>query len=174
MISLDDSNQNRTWWYNQLKLSEDWNSMTVAMRGDLLKKLQRALLDLTKLNMSKDEMLELIHTFDQATVWDAILALQDLSGRNTKSHWELMAYLKKTASGMWKAQHPSKPLVWQLPEPVSTKKKKSSQAASWDVVERNDPLNFNKRYCSDCGERFRGNSTKSTCSKCKSKGNGNN
>ena len=85
-----------------------------------------------------------------------------------------MAYLKKTASGMWKAQHPSKPLVWQLPEPVSTKKKKSSQAASWDVVERNDPLNFNKRYCSDCGERFRGNSTKSTCSKCKSKGNGNN
>jgi len=171
VATLDENNQSRSWWYNQLNLSDDWNSMPLAERTILSKKLQRALLDLTQLNMTQKEMDDLLIKFDQSTVWDAILALDNLAGKEGKTRWELLAYLKKTADGMWKAQHPSRQITWQRKdkEPVN---KKERLPADWENVERNDPTKFNKKFCRVCKRKLRVNNTTGVCSKCQSHGNG--
>ena len=170
MASLEDNNQSRTWWYQQLNLSDDWNGMSMEMRSNLVKRLQRALLDMTELNLSQKEMEELVVKFDQSTVWDAILALDDLTGKEGKSHWELLAYLKKTCSGMWKAQHPSRQITWQ--KPIKESKKDNITPASKECVERNDPINFNKKFCRICKRKLRTNNNTGICAQCQRHGNG--
>jgi hypothetical protein len=136
----------------------------------LSKKLQRALLDLTTLNISQKEMDDLLIKFDQSTVWDAILALDNLAGKEGKSHWELLAYLKKTADGMWKAQHPSRQITWQRKEKES--KKKEIPRASDEVVEQNDPLNWNKKFCRICKRKLRKSNNTGVCAQCQRHQNG--
>ena len=169
MYTLEDSNHHRTWWYEQLNLSTDWNVMTPEMRNDLTKKLQRALQDLTQLDITKEDMLELLILADQATVWDAILALQDLPDRKNRNRYELLAYLRKTVTGMWKDQHPSKQHNWQT-EPANKSKRKIAPPVSWETVEKYNPLNFSKRFCNLCGSSIRSNNATGACYTCQRKG----
>lgn len=174
MASIEDNAQNRTWWYKQLKnMSQDWNSMLIEERSELVTKLQQAILDLTTLNIPRNDLKELIIANDVPTVWDAVLALQDLTDRNKKTHWELLAYLKKTITGMWKDQYPSRKRSWQLP-PTKDDVKKRAPPASWECVDRNDPSNFNKHYCQFCRRKIRSNNRTGICIKCQKKGHGKN
>ncbi len=170
VATLEENNQNRTWWYKQLNLSDDWNSMPIEERKILAKKLQRACLDLTELNITENEIKDLLRDFDQATVWDAILALNNLAGKDGKSRWELLAYLKKTADGMWKAQHPSRPITWQ--KPIKDTPKDKIPLASKECVERNDPINFNKKFCRVCQRKLRVNNSTGICTQCQRHQNG--
>ena len=174
MFSIEDNNRNLTWWWNQLSLSEDWNSMPVEMRQDLIKKLRQCILDLCDLNITNNEVLELIGLTDPPTVWDAILALGKLPERTKRNHWELLAYLKACVISMWQEQHPTKPVVWQKKpsedkrdNPVEIRKSKLADATT---IARNDPNNFKRRYCA-CGKKLRSDNVTGVCTRCQKNGN---
>jgi len=168
MSDIEDNARSLTWWWEQLNLSEDWNSMTRGMRLDLVKKLQRVFIELADLSLSRDELLDLIKLTDPPTVWDAMLALRQLPNRKKKNHWEVLAYLNKIVINMWKQQHSlEKPSVQPPPEP-----RKEIKPVDWDTVHRWSPMNFGKLHCDSCGRLLRSDNTTGLCRTCQRKRNG--
>lgn len=161
MSDIEDNARSLTWWWEQLNLSEDWNSMTRSMRKDLLKKLQQVFIDIAEFNISQDEILGLIKITDPPTVWDAMLALRGFQKKG-KNHWEILAYLNKIVINTWKQQHPIEEPMWQLP-PEPEKRKKP---ASLKTIERWDSTNFKRRHCDGCGKLLRGDNRTGLCRTC--------
>ncbi len=167
MGDIEDNARNLTWWWSQLSLSEDWNSMPRKMREDLVDRLQKCLIDLEKVNITKKELTDLILLTDPPTVWDAILILDRLP-KEGKSRWEILAYLRATVINMWKTQHPTvQPKRQPPPEP-----EKPIKEASWDTVEKWDLMNFKKRHCDQCGRLLRVDNNSGSCRSCQRQRNG--
>jgi len=167
MSDIDDNARNLTWWWSQLNLSEDWDSMPRKMRDNLLDKLQKCLIDLEKVNVSKEDLKDLIIKTDPPTVWDAILILDRLP-KQGKSKYEILAYLRATVLNIWKSQHPTvKPVRQEPPKP-----EKPIKEASWETVAKWDPLNFKRRHCDYCGTLLRGDNNTGLCRKCQRQRNG--
>ncbi len=167
MGDIEDNARNLTWWWSQLNLSEDWNSMPRKMRDELLDKLQKCLIDLEKFNITKKELTDLIILTDPPTVWDAILILDRLP-KEGKTRWEILAYLKATILNIWKMQHPTvKPVRQAPPQP-----EKKIKEASWETVAKWDPMNFKKRHCEVCGRLLRSDNNTGVCRECQRLRNG--
>jgi len=167
MSDIDDNARSLTWWWEQLNLSEDWNSMSRGMRKDLLKKLQRVFIDIAEFNITEKEITDLIVLTDPPTVWDALLALRGLP-KGKKNHWEILAYLNKIVINTWKQQHPSVKQTWQ-PAPKPEKRKRP---ASLKIIEKWDSSNFKQRHCDGCGKLLRGDNGTGLCRTCKRQRNG--
>lgn len=167
MSDIEDNARSLTWWWEQLDLSKDWNSMTRSMREDLRKKLQQVFIDIAEFNISKDEILNLIKLTDPPTVWDAMLALSKLpkTGRN---RWEILAYLKTVVINMWKQQHPIEKPMWQ-PAPKPEKRQKP---ASLKTIEKWNSADFTRRYCDGCGKLLRRDNGTGLCRTCQRQRNG--
>jgi RNase P subunit RPR2 len=148
MSDIEDNARSLTWWWEQLNLSEDWNSLTRGMRKDLLKKLQRTFIDVAEFHVSQDEILDLIRLTDPPTVWDAMLALRGLPDKKNKSHRQILAYLSKVVINTWKQQHPIDESTWQ-PSPKPEKRRK---LASLKTIEKWDSTNFKRTHCDGCGK----------------------
>lgn len=165
MGDIEDNARNLTWWWSQLNLSDDWDSMPRKMREELVDKLHKALIDLEKVNVSKNDIRDLIILTDPPTVWDAILALEKFP-KEGKSKWEILAYLKAVVLGIWKDQHPSRKPVRQ-PPPTKDKPIKS---ASWKTVERWNLNNFKDRRCTNCGRVLQERNCSGLCRDCQRNG----
>lgn len=159
MGDIEDNARSLTWWWEQLDLSEDWNSMPKGMRKDLLKKLNQVFIDIAEFNITKQELQDLIILTDPPTVWDAMLALSKISKKG-KTRWEVLAYLKAVVINTWKGQHPIKESSVQPPP----QPQKPIKIASNKTVERWNPLNF-KRRC-DCGNILRSDNKTGLCRSC--------
>jgi len=161
MSDIEDNARSLTWWWEQLNLSEDWNSMTRGMRKDLLKKLQRVFIDIAEFNISQDELLSLIKLTDPPTVWDAMLALRGLPkiGKNRR---QIFAYLSKVVINTWRQQHPLVKPTWQPPP----KLEKLNKPASLKTIEKWDSTNFTRRHCDGCGRLLRKDNETGLCRAC--------
>jgi len=138
-MSYEESSGNLNWWWNQLNLTEGWDSMPKEMRKSLVKKLHRCMIDLIELNVSEQEIQSLIKLTDPPTVWDAILAiLAQPEGAKNWNKYQLLKYLRKTAISLWQNKHPTVQPKWQKIPPPEKKKK----PASWKTVDKYDPMNF--------------------------------
>jgi len=139
---LSEKNNNLTWWWKQLRLSEDWNSMPVSMRQDLVKKLKRGIHHILDVDIPKEDLIELIKMTDLPTVWDAVISTCALSPKERDNRFRLWKYVKTTALNIWRTNHPSRQRSWQS-SPENDKKRKS-KPVSWKKVEANDSNNFKK------------------------------
>jgi len=165
MSDIEDNARSLTWWWEQLNLGEDWNSMPRNMRKDLLKKLHRAFIDIAEFNVSEKDIQDLIKLTDPPTVWDAMLSLTKLP--KTRSRWEVLAYLKTVVINTWKSQHTIKKSSMQPPPQLP----KLIKVASDETVERWNPLNFKKRRC-ECGNLIRSDNKTGACRTCQRQRNG--
>ena len=166
MSDIEDNARSLTWWWEQLNLSDDWNSMPRGMRKDLVKKLHRAFIDIAEFNVSENDIINLIKLTDPPTVWDAMLSLTKL--HKNKSKWEVLAYLKTVVINKWIEGHPPKP-VWQKIEP---KPKKQKELTDWGTMEKWNPNNFKDRRCDACGKSIRSDNQTGVCRDCQRQGNG--
>lgn len=167
MSDIEDNARSLTWWWEQLSLSEDWNSLTQGMRKDLLKKLQRVFIDIAEFHITQDEILSLIKLTDPPTVWDAMLSLRNFP-KTGKSHWQVFAYLNKVVINTWRQQHPIVQPHWQ-PAPQPEKERK---LASLETIEKWDSGNFKKRHCDGCGRLLRRDNETGLCRTCQRQRNG--
>jgi len=167
MSDIEDNARNLTWWWNQLDLSKDWNSLPKGMRDDLLKKLNRVFIEIAEFNISKKELLDLIILTDPPTVWDAMLSLRGLPNIKRKNHWEVLAYLNKIVINTWKQKHPLVKPTWQ-PAPVA---QKPIKVASDKIVKMWNPLDFKRRRCG-CGSLLRSDNNTGLCRTCQRQRNG--
>jgi len=138
-MSYEENSGNLNWWWDQLNLTEDWNSMPREARKRLVKKLHRCMIDLIELNVSEQEIQSLIKLTDPPTVWDAILiVLSQPEGAKKWNKYQLLKYLRKTALSLWQNKHPTVQPKWQkIPSPEKKKK-----PVSWKTVDKYDPMNF--------------------------------
>jgi len=166
MSDIEDNARSLTWWWEQLSLTVDWNSMPRDMRKDLIRKLHRAFIDIAEFNISEKDILDLIKLTDPPTVWDAMLSLTKLP--KTRSKWEVLAYLKTVVINTWKAQHPIVKTTWQPPP----KPEKRKNIASIKTIEKWDSTNFKKRHCDGCGKLLRGDNETGMCRTCQRQRNG--
>jgi len=167
MGDIEDNARSLTWWWGQLNLGDDWNSMPRDMKRGLIKKLHMAFIDIAEFNISEKDILSLIKLTDPPTVWDAMLSLTKLP--KTRSKWEVLAYLKVVVINTWKAQHPIiRSNMQPPPQPPKTIK-----IASDKTVERWNPLNFKRRRCG-CGNIIRSDNKTGLCRTCQRHRNGKN
>jgi len=168
MSDIEDNARNLTWWWVQLDLSRDWNSMPRKMREELRDKFQQVFLALADFNITKQEITDLIIATDPPTVWEAMLALRGLPNLKKKNRWEILAYLNKVVTNIWKLQHPLEQPTWQ-PAPKPEKRKRP---ASLETIEKWDSRNFKKRHCDGCGKLLRGDNGTGLCRTCQRQRNG--
>ncbi len=169
MSGIDDNACSLTWWWEQLSLCDDWNSMPLSERRNLTTKFQQVFIEFIDLNLTKNEVMDLIKLTDPPTVWDAMLALrQNIPNRKTKTKWQLLAYLNKVVVNMWQQQHPTRETPRQPPPQPEKNKKRASKK----VVERWNPANFGARHCEGCGRILRRDNDSGVCRCCQRQDNG--
>ena len=166
MSDIEDNACNLTWWWEQLNLGDDWNSMPRDMRKILIKKLHRAFIDIVEFNISEKDIQNLIRLTDPPTVWDALLSLTKLP--KNRSKWEVLAYLKAVVINTWKAQHQIEKPTWQQP----LKERKKRKPASLEHIEKWSSMNFKFRHCDGCGKLLRGDNGAGLCRTCQRQRNG--
>ena len=160
-MNIEDNEKNLTWWWEKLELSQDWNTMPIGMRKDLVKKLRAAFIDLAEVNITETDITQLIVLTDIATVWDSLLSLVKMPKEN-KTRWGILAYLKTIVINKWKEKHMPTGMKQPPPEFIKVKKK---ERASLEVVNKYNPLNF-KRRCSVCRGVIRKDNTSGICRTC--------
>jgi len=168
MSDYDEPNRNITRWWDKFNFGEDWNSMPVGMRKDMVRRLHLTLIDLYKFNIKEKEILALIKLTDPPTVWHALLQLHKLPP--SKSNWEVLRYLRTVVINTWEEQHPIKPNIEWQKAPVDEGKKRVP--ASLEMVDKWSSLNFGSRNCSFCGKTLRKNNMSGYCRDCQRQRNG--
>ncbi len=142
-FDLAEKDKNLSWWWSQLESCKDWNSMTVKMKKDLTIKIQQGIQHLTDLNISREEIIELIKLTDFPTVWDAIISLCAVPVKSRHNQYQMINYFRNTVLNLWSEKHPVDERVWQkLPDKESRRKK--GKPVSWEKVLANDPTNFKR------------------------------
>jgi hypothetical protein len=163
----DDADGQFTWWWNQLNVNEDWNSMTPEARRRLTFKLKQCCADLTKLSITETELLPLVEATGILTVFEAVLSLWALQGKEKKSRESLLAYLRKVVINSWNGQLTIKPTWHKEPE-----RKKRGKIASLETILKHDPFRINQLTCRICGDKILKTNRTGVCSACQRKGNG--
>jgi len=158
----DDNNGQFSWWWSRLNVSEDWNAMTPVSRRDLLLKLKQCCADLTSLSITEAELLPLVEATDILTVFDAVLSLYSLQGKETKKREELLAYLRKVVINSWKGQRKQND-TWHK----EIRPKKRGKTVSLDTILKYDP--YRKRTCISCGGKIIKSNVTNICADCQRK-----
>ena len=163
--TIDDSNNLIRWWREQLEGCEDWNSLPIATRKQLLVKLQRCVSALIHLHIDKEELLKLIQLTDIPTVFDALISMLALPDLERKNKYQALAYLTRVVLNSELGKLKSKP-VWHTAPPS---RKKKGKIATLDYAKKFDPYQM-YRFCKECSSKIRIDNATGICSDCQKKG----
>jgi len=160
-----DNDQNLTWLWEQVKSSDDWNSLPTKERITLMKRLQRAFGTITEGGqISIEQIQDLIILTSPTIVWDAMLKL-NLQTIQHMNKYELYFYFRAVVVGTWKDSHPTQQPILQKPI-----KKRDFIPASWVTAMKYDSRNVKVKRCVVCGGKLRSDNTTGYCRECQRNG----
>jgi hypothetical protein len=168
MSDIEDSTNLISFWRERLENSADWNSLPRETRKKLLFDFQRGIKALADLDVSQEELLQLIQLTDVPTVFDAVISM--IAAPNfDKNKYRALAYLKQIVLNSEKGRISTR--TYHIPPPNP---KRKGKIADINYVRQYNPYDFKSQKCKFCGNKINSSNTTGVCTKCQQKGrNGN-
>lgn len=166
MVDINDSNGLIRWWKSQLEGSQGWNSLPNESKKQLLAKLQRCIIALLDVHITKEEILRLVQLTDIGTVFESCISMLALPDLDRKNKHQLLAYLTRVVLNSELGKFKKEPNWHTEPPP----KKKKGKIATLDYAKKYDPYNFKRKHCSKCGGKIKIDNVTGVCTKCQRNG----
>jgi hypothetical protein len=154
------------WCYGMLKGSEDWDSLSLEARKQLLRRFRTVVSTLAECELSESDIQDLIKATDIITVFEALLSIWSYN-RSFKDRYSLLAYLRKVVVSTWKEKVGIADLEKE-PKPKGKVGRPRVRKADASFVSKYNPLR--SRFCLSCGKLLKKDNLTGFCTRCQKNG----